>query len=289
VFSISVITLHVFFMSICLREQRKLMLRIEKRRSADTILVRLIVRRVTLILTGIQKETVCVLSVLLRELLTGMKSGRIREVGPINMSDVIRQVTRLVGDEYETQVQKTDILDWANEYIMLLSREAEFNQLLLQVNYTPATTGVALPPQFIGEKRVTFNDVALEKTSLTELDDIGGLPTDTSSGVTHFYMWGNFIWLYPTPSVTGALKMWYVAAVNAVADLDADLPLPLIYHKDVVRACVMRFREQSEDYEQLAAMATEVDKNTAKIIHDQTFQSRETYPIVKPDPWDAYF
>ena len=205
----------------------------------------------------------------------------------MNMTDVVRQVTRLVGDEYETQVQKTDILDWANEYIMLLARDAEFNQLLFSQQYTSTTPGLPLPVQFIGEKRVTFNDVPLDKTSLTELDNIGGNPIASTSEVTHFYMWGNYIWLWPTPANTGTLNMWYVGAVNAVGDFDADLPLPLIYHKDVVRACVLRFREQSEDYEQLQAMNDEVSKLTAKIIHDQTFQSRETYPVVKPGPGDG--
>jgi hypothetical protein len=203
----------------------------------------------------------------------------------MNMSDVVRQVTRLIGDENETQIFNTDIMDWANEYIMVLARESEFNQLLDQSTYGPSTTGRTVPLQFIGEKRVTFNDVPLNRTTLLELDKLGA---ETSSGnPTHFYFWGSVMFLWPTPSTSGTLKIWYTAAVNAIGDMDSELPCPLIYHKDVVRACIMRAREQSEDFEQAAALAAEVTQLTGKVSYDQAFQSREGYPVVRGDPADA--
>jgi len=206
----------------------------------------------------------------------------------VNLGDVIRQVQRLFGDSYEVQINVSDIKDWANEAIMQIVRQAETNQQSAQFTYGPSTDGVDLPTQFIGEKRVTFAGIALEKTSLNELDDTGASPTATGGSPSKFYTWGSKMYLWPVPhtSVSNGLVLWYIEAPNRVDDTNAQLPIPLVFHMDVVRMCLIRARELNEDFEQARVLKAEVDANLGNVRYEAENRTRETFPVVKDDPGD---
>jgi len=206
----------------------------------------------------------------------------------LNLGDVIRQVQRLFGDSFEVQIEVGDIKDWANEAIMQVVRQAETAQAEFQATYGPTTDGVTLPTQFIGEKRVTFDGVPLERVTINELDDIGVLPSDIAGSPCKFYVWGDKIYLWPLPatSVTNGLKVWYVQAPARIDDPNVPLPLPVVFHMDVVRMCMVRARELNEDYEQARVLKQEVDANLGAVRHDQENRMRETFPVVRDDPAD---
>lgn len=203
------------------------------------------------------------------------------------MGDVIRQVQRLFGDTFEVQINVADIKDWANEAMLQIVRQAETNQASASFTYGPTTDGVALPTQFIGEKRVTFNGLALDKSSINELDDLGAAPTDSGTPIM-FYTWGPkmYIWPPPASSVTNGLIIWYIEAPNRVDDVNVQLPIPLVFHMDVVRMCLIRARELNEDYEQARVLKAEVDANLGQVRYDQENRARETFPVVRDDPAD---
>jgi hypothetical protein len=206
----------------------------------------------------------------------------------VNLGDVIRQVQRIFGDSFEVQINVTDIKDWANEAMMQIVRQAETNQNSAQFTYGPTTDGVTLPDQFIGEKRVTFNAIALEKISINELDDLGVTPTDTAGAPSRFYLWGKkmYIWPMPSTAVTNGLIVWYIEAPNRVDDVNIQLPIPLVFHQDVVRMCLIRARELNEDYEQARVLKAEVDANLGQVRYDQENRARETFPVIRDDPGD---
>jgi len=206
----------------------------------------------------------------------------------VNLGDVVRQVQRIFGDTYEVQIQVSDIKDWANEAMTIIVRQAETNQNTQKFDYGPTSTGVALPTQFIGEKRVTFNGIPLDKTTIGELDNLGSPPETNSGTPTHFYIWGNTLYLWPLPPtlVTQGLQLWYIEAPARLDDLNIPLPIPLVFHPDVVRMCLVRARELNEDYEQARVLQAEVDQNLGKIRYDQEARPRETFPVVRDDPAD---
>jgi hypothetical protein len=206
----------------------------------------------------------------------------------VNLGDVIRQVQRIFGDSFEVQINVTDIKDWANEAMMQIVRQAETNQASASFTYGPTTDGVTLPDQFIGEKRVTFNAIALEKTTVNELDDIGVSPSDTAGSPSKFYTWGKkmYIWPMPPTAVTNGLVMWYIEAPARVDDTNVQLPIPLVFHQDVVRMCLIRARELNEDYEQARVLKAEVDANLGQVRYDQENRARETFPVIRDDTAD---
>jgi len=206
----------------------------------------------------------------------------------VNLGDVVKQVQRLFGDNFEVQIKVDDIIDWANEAMMAIVRQAETNQASASFTYGPTTDGVTLPVQFIGEKRVTFNGVPLEKTSINELDDIGVLPTDIAGTPVKFYTWGGkmYIWPAPAASLTNGLIIWYVEAPARVDDVNIQLPIPVVFHMDVVRMCLVRARELNEDYEQARILKQEIDANMGQVRFDQENRARETFPVVRDDPGD---
>lgn len=205
----------------------------------------------------------------------------------MNLGDVIRQVQRLFGDSFEVQINVSDIKDWANEAIMQIVRQAETNQASASFTYGPTTDGVDLPAQFIGEKRVAFNGTSLEKTSINELDDVGINSTDTGAP-NKFYIWGSkmYLWPVPSPSVTNGLVLWYIQAPARVDDVNIQLPVPLVFHMDVVRMCLIRARELNEDYEQARVLKAEVDANLGQVRYESENRARETFPVIKDDPGD---
>lgn len=206
----------------------------------------------------------------------------------MNLGDVVRQTQRIFGDTFEVQISVSDIKDWANEAMMQIVRQAETNQAKAVFDYGPEIDGVDLPTQFIGEKRITFEGISLNKTSLNELDDIGVQPTDSTGAPSKFYIWGGklFLWPVPTTLVENGLELWYIEAPPRVDDVNLQLPIPLVFHMDVVRMCLIRARELNEDYEQARVLKAEVDANMGQVRYDQENRTRETFSVVRDDPAD---
>lgn len=208
-----------------------------------------------------------------------------------NLSDVVRRVQRIFGDDFETQIRTSDIKDWANEALVIIVRQTECLQATAQFTYGPTTDGVDLPTDFIGEKRITFDGVALDRTQIGELDDLG-VDTTTAQGSmpVKYYIWGPKLYLYPRPSVavTNGLTLWYIQHPGTQTDVNEQLPIPIDFHDDVVRMCLIRARELNEDYEQAARLQEEVNARLGMARDDQQNRVRETYPVVRDDPADIW-
>jgi len=205
----------------------------------------------------------------------------------LNANDVVRQVQHLFGDSFEVQIKVEDIIDWINESLMTIARETEYKtSTQTTALYGPTTLGVDLPVDFIGEKRVTWDGTPLNKTELTALDDLGALPSDIGPAVSHFYFWEDKTWLYPQPGTAKPMLLYYVAAPTLVGDMNIPLALPLHFHKDIVRMCMVRARELNEDWDQARVLQNEIDANLGKTRDDQQNRGRETFPVVRDDPAD---
>jgi hypothetical protein len=205
----------------------------------------------------------------------------------MNLGSVIRRVQRLFGDDNEVQIHVTDIIDWVNEGIANLARETEFATDVKSTAYDSTTQGFSQPTGFFREKRVTFNDVPLYKSTLGELDSLGVSVTgDSASQPTHFYFWQDKVWLYPQPSASGTLKLWYIFIPNEVSDPDAELPVPAPYHVDLIRFCLARARELDEDYQSANQLYGEVTANMGRSRDEQQNRGNQTFPVVRDDPSD---
>ena len=196
------------------------------------------------------------------------------------LREAVKQVQRIFGDDNEIQVDVSDITDWINNAILKIARESEYFQQVSTTAY--GTSGLTLPDGFFAEKRVTYNDIALNKTSLLELDDLGANIT-SNAAPAWFYIWGTTLFLYPVPNDGGLLKVWFTAIPGRITDPDSQLPLPVEFHADVVRMALVNARELDQDYNEAARISNEVTTSMAMIRHDQMNRSKETYPVVRGD------
>lgn len=205
----------------------------------------------------------------------------------MNLTKVINNVLRIIGDTNQVTVKAEDIVDWANESILTIVRETECITATDTSDYGPTTQGHALPTQFIGEKRVTWDSIPLDHTDITSLDNTGLVPPDTAGGTpSHYYFHAGMIWLYPQPATTKSLALYYVQAPSRLDDLNTELPLPIHLHNTVTRMTLIRARELNEDFDVAAKLQSEVDQNLGKDRDDIQNRQRETFPVVKDDPND---
>lgn len=207
----------------------------------------------------------------------------------MNLDQAVRQVQTIFGDNFEVQFEAEDVVDWINEAQMTIARETECFTATQTATYGSTTQGVSYNADFIGERRVTWDGIPLDRTELTSIDNLGVLPPDVSGGIgtpTHFYFWDQKIWLYPQPSTSKTLTLYYIAAPATLSNMSDQLTVPGHYHKDVVRMALVRARELNEDYSEASRLQSEVDQNLGKARDDQQNRARETYPVVKDDPDD---
>jgi len=205
----------------------------------------------------------------------------------LNLDQAVRQTQRIFGDDFEIQITVEDCIDWINEAQMTVARETECFTATQTANYGPTTQGVALNSDFIGEKRVTYDSVPLDRTELTSIDNLGLMPPDSTGGTpTHFYFWDNNIWIFPQPASIKTLSLYYIKSPATLTQMADQLSVPTHYHKDVVRMALIRARELNEDFGEASRLQGEVDANLGKARDDQQNRARETYPVVKDDPND---
>lgn len=95
----------------------------------------------------------------------------------------------------------------------------------------------AKPTRAIGIVKVFYDGRILEPMTIRERDQylIGGSPANTTGVPRYYTIWGDAVFLTPTPdtAVTEALKIWsydepYTITVNT------NIPIPSRYHKDVI-------------------------------------------------------
>ena len=215
----------------------------------------------------------------------------------MQLTEIIRRVQRIFGDEDEVQISVQDIISWVSDGQMEVARQTECLTKSLEFDFDPITfTGFVLPADFIMEKRVTWSDGssvrALGKTTLMELDTYS---VNSQSGVDHdvvlYYLWGGDIYPWPvgTKAIAKALKLWYVCAPDALSQMNDQLQIPLYMHEDLVRYALMRARELNEDVEQANAMGTELASRMVQSRSEAFNPFKDQYPVIRDYSGDLWW
>jgi len=208
----------------------------------------------------------------------------------VNVDDVIRRVQRSFGDENESQIRITDIIDWVNAAQNDICRRTEVLQGTKIWDTVPGDNDYELPPDFIRAARVEYQGEVIQQTTLDQLDMYAlSDPVHTTGNSKPFwYKWGETIHLYPDPNQAQSqvLKLYYPKLAPIVNDGNDQLGIPLHMHEDVVNYCMMKARELNEDYDErnaLQAAHSQRMAESAEIVFDP---SSNSYVAVRPDPWD---
>lgn len=202
-------------------------------------------------------------------------------------SDVVRRVQRIFGDNNESQLYVTDIIDWINDAQMEIVRQTQCLQSTVIFDTVAPNEGgpFLLPSNFLFERRVTYKNATLTQTSLPELDNVNaGVDTQSGKGVDipgYYYIWGDGIYLYPVPTAASQpLKVWYVNSPPTISVASEPLGIPVQYHEDIVRFALMRARELNEDYSGSDRLATEFQQRMGQ-SRDQAQNPYDSYPVIR--------
>lgn len=196
----------------------------------------------------------------------------------MQVDDVIRRVQRTFGDENESQIRITDIIDWINAAQRDIARRTE----VMQGNQsypTQTNNDYVLPDDFLRAARVEYDGKKINMTTLDNLDMWGtDDPVHVTGDATPFwYIWGNLLHLYPNPNNTShTVKLFYTKLPVLVTQGPDELSVPEHMHEDVVNYCMMKARELNEDFDErnaLQAVHTQRMAESSEIAFDPTTNS----------------
>jgi len=213
----------------------------------------------------------------------------------VQLTEIIKRVQRIFGDEDEVQIQIQDIISWASDGQMEIARQTECLTKNKIWDWDPVSAySFALPADFILEKRVTWTDGSVKdkplgKTTL-ELIDQQGFNTSTRQDGTPstYYIWSGLLNVLPLINAphTQAVKLWYVCSPDPLVQIADQLQIPMHMHEDVVRYCLMRARELNEDVEQASRIEAGLGNRMMQSRSEAFNPYKDQYPVIRPDPGD---
>lgn len=211
----------------------------------------------------------------------------------MNITDIIKRVQRVFGDESEVQVTEDDVLRWVNDaqteavsqHSGLLQTEGFIDAIENVSDYTLPTDLFTLSHAFYLSSGTYY---ALRFMSLLAFNEyIDGWSGDTyATGVPLVFTrtLADKITIFPKPNeaLVAGLKLIYSRYPVAVVDSSSALDLPEYYHLYILNYCLMNAYEMDEDWEA-------VDKKTAIVQSTLNFMNgreswfgQEKYPSVMP-------
>jgi Family of unknown function (DUF6682) len=203
----------------------------------------------------------------------------------MNVGDIKRRVTNILGDDAKVVFEDADLLDYINDAQLDICRKTGMLPEFSQVSPISGQENYILPANCIEVLRATYKGAKLYKTTWQEVDMISPMKdTGTSQGApSHFYVIGNTIYFYPCPvtSEIGTIKLTY-STVPTVLTIDTDVPqIPLAYHEDICLRVIAKGHEQVEDYQ--ASQAKTAEYNAAVSLTQEQSQegSDESYPVIR--------
>lgn len=203
----------------------------------------------------------------------------------MNVGDIKRRVGNILGDDAGVYIEPVDIVDLANDGQIDIVRRTGILRTTAFISSIAGTAEYPLPADFILAKRATWMLTRLAKTTIEELDvlDVNKDVANNTDTPQYYYISGNKLGLYATPvaSVANAVKVTYVRTPVVLVG-DADVPeIPVHMHEDIVRYCIMRAREQEEDYYLLQSSTADYEKRLGLSEDQANAGEASSYPAIR--------
>lgn len=204
----------------------------------------------------------------------------------MNVTDITRKTRRLFGDSAdEIVIQQADIYDWINEAQLTIVRQT--GCLTGTLSSALNTYPKALPVDWITTKRVGFGNNPTMSLKFIEIDDLDNLnidPTMPLDTPMYYYHFAGQLRLYPmTTGNTQNVIHDYTRLPTVVTGLATPLDVPVSYHEDIVRFCVMRAHERNENWNAFRESKA-IMLETAGLRQDEANLSDDEFFVVRDDP-----
>lgn len=169
----------------------------------------------------------------------------------MNVAEITKRIQKQFGDESGAEITPEDILSYINDGQVDIARHTGCLQDAVETDAIAGQRAYALPPNFLGIRRLTYNGKKVSQIALEDLDEIASNrdvnnPTGEPS---HFYIWANEINFYPIPDVSavGNIDIFYTKLPEPLLG-DLDVPeIPVSFHEDLVRYGLSRAKELDEE------------------------------------------
>lgn len=202
----------------------------------------------------------------------------------MNIATITRKTQRLFGDSAdEVLIKKEDIWDWVNEAQLKIVRETDC--LTKSVTSDASTYPLALPADWIKTKRLTYGTIPLKQVTIDDLDSLRVDLTENNFSSEFYYIFANTIRLYPdlgATDTTDVVHDYVCLPTEIIADGTA-LSVPVSYHEDIVRFCIMRAHERNENYKAMEISQAILVGSEGLRKEEATLQG-DDYFIVRDDP-----
>lgn len=200
------------------------------------------------------------------------------------VSKMITTVQNLFGDTSEAQITITEIIDWLNEGQRKIARETGWISEHAETDVIAGQRGYDLPPDIVIMERLELDGRKLPRVTLQMIDNEEPTHTIKEGGPEKYYIWGNILYLYPTPTESGTdnLDMWY-KKMPSLIQTDADsADLPDSMHDAMVRFALGRAKEKDEEFTDAQNIMSGVSQEVGVHVHETEQKSDETYPVITP-------
>lgn len=209
----------------------------------------------------------------------------------MNLGEIVTRVQRQAGDASGALFTRDDIVSWANEGQLIITRKTECLTKHKQTNIMSGDGSYELPDDFLFMKRVTLDDVRLTETSLDDLDlRDPAIDTTGNASPSFWYQSDNVLFLFPKPALagTGNLDIFYVRQPTLLVN-DPDIPeIPLWMHKEIVQYCKAQAKELDDDVQGQTQAQALFDSNVSEAQYELHSQPVNSYPAVRSLPGDYY-
>jgi hypothetical protein len=201
----------------------------------------------------------------------------------VNVADIKRRVTNVLGDDAKLIFEDADLLDMINDAQVDLCRKTGMLSSNLASDAVANKANYDLPLTAIEVKRVTFKGTRLIKTTWQELDMIDPGRDNTTGTPTHFYVDGTDVYLYPTPSTlfAAALNIFYTRIPTVLVNDTDSLEVPVAYHEDIVTRVIARGHEQVEDFQAAQVKVTEYNQAITLAQEQMMDSTEDSYSYIR--------
>lgn len=201
------------------------------------------------------------------------------------VSDILRRVQNIFGDTSGVQVTLPNVIDWINDGQTDICRKAECLEGIQTINVANGTESYPYAADFIKDQKVMAQGVKLTRMTMQAIDVLypdRAFMANTGNPL-YYYHRNRAITLYPIPNynLTGGLIVWYIRDAVDVTAVGNTPEVPLIFHEDLVRYCVIRAFELDQEWAAAQQAKQDYDMRLLNTIYDTHSNDSEAYPSVQ--------
>lgn len=202
----------------------------------------------------------------------------------MQLLEMRERVQNLFGDPDEALITIDEINDWLNDAQLTICRDTGWLAAHAETNIVAGQRAYQLPDEVVEVERVELDGKKIPQTTLQMVDQEDAYNTSASGVPDRYYVWGNKIYLYPTPTEegTGNLDIWF-SKTPALMVNDTDLPeIPSTMHTTMVNYALAQANKKDEEHAVAGSIlaGVEVDKTRHKQQADHT--DAPTFPSISP-------